>query len=154
MSELLNIEESTAIVTRCALDEIKLKDLIWLVKLSVNETLPRAYYRYELVMEYDREPEERRIIELTKELDGTLFENENSEIKKIETKIQEIRERMEERERECERMLFSAIVQEIKYKVAGKTQITIQVPDDIIEAFNRQKTRFNLYKITLEPVYA
>jgi len=150
--EFLKSDASTSIVSTVRLEEIKLKDLCWLVKLRIGETLPKAYHQYKIIMELDETPYLERIEDLENQVRGSLFEHDAAQRKEVDRNIELVRQSLEERRKECERMQFNATVEELKYKDAGTT-VTVRVPDDIIEAFNRQKTRFGYYQITLESIY-
>ncbi len=146
-------EVSVAIISKVSLNEIKLKDLKWLVKLSIQTTLPRSYHNYKIVMEMDEAPFLDRIEELEEQVRGSLFEDEMTTRRDMDKRIAEVKKNLADRKKECERMDFGCTVEELKYK-DGNTVITVRVPDDVIEAFNRQKTRLSYYKITLDPVYS
>lgn len=151
-NDLLNVDEGNAIVSTIQLDEIKLKDLKWLCKLRIGTTLPKSYYLYKIIMELDEQPYLDRIADLEAQLKNTLFENDPAQIKQLDKNVAEVRKTLAERQKECEVMKFNATVEELKYKDRD-TVIVCRVPDDIIEAFNRQKSRLSYYKITLESIY-
>lgn len=150
--ELLDSEAPAGIVSTVRLDEIKLKDLKWVVKLRIGTQLPKSYHLYKIHMELDEQPYLDRIADLEAQVKGTLFENDKAQIKQLDESIARVRKDLDERRKECEVMKFNATVEEVKWKDSD-TILTARVPDDIIEAFNRQKSRFGYYKITLESIY-
>jgi len=145
--------EPSDIVSTVGLEEIKLKDLKWLVKLKIGTTLPKSYHRYKILMELDETPYLDRIADLEAQIKGTLFEKVPATIKQLDKNILEVKKTLAERKKECEKMEFNAVVEEVKYR-GSDTLLTVKVPDDIIEAFNRQKTRLSYYKVNLESIYA
>jgi hypothetical protein len=147
--ELIDDDAPTGIVSTIRLEEIKLKDMRWLCKLRIGTTLPRSYHLYQIIMELDEQPYLDRIEDLEAQIKGTLFENVKAERKQLDEAIVRVRKDLTERRKECEVMKFNCSVEELKYRDAD-TIIIVRVPDDVIEAFNRQKTRLSYYKITLE----
>lgn len=147
--ELIDDEAPTGIVSTIRLDTIQLKDMRWLCKLRIGTQLPRSYHLYKILMELDEQPYLDRIEDLEAQVKGTLFENEKASVKSLDESIARVRKDLMERKKECEKMEFNCSVEELKYKDSN-TILTVRVPDDIIEAFNRQKTRLSYYKITLE----
>lgn len=146
------LEEELKIETSMSLEGIKLDGMRWEVKLKTFTTLPRAYYHYRLLMELNQEPYLERIEHLEEELENSLFKDEPKQRKSTDELIAEIRDSLKQRLEECEKIDFRCTVKELKYKDSN-TILTVIVPDDTIEQFNRQKTRFNLYKIVLYPIY-
>lgn len=146
-------EHKDTIESTVRLDEIKLKDMRWLVKLRIGTLLPKSYHLYKVIMELDEKPYKDRIEDLEAQVKGTLFENDPAQVKQLDKSIADVRKQLSERQKECERMEFNATVEELKYKDSD-TVVTVRVPDDIIEAFNRQKSRLSYYKINLESIYA
>lgn len=150
--ELIDDEAPTGIVSTVRLEEIKLKDLRWYVKLRIGTLLPKTQHLYKILMELDEQPYLDRIEELESQVRGTLFEDQPAQRKQLDKSIAQVRKDLEERRKDCETMKFNATSEEVKWKDSD-TVILARVPDDIIEAFNRQKSRFGYYKITLESIY-
>ena len=151
--ELLDISEyesAVSIVSSLDLESIMLKKKRWQAKIYVNEILPRSYRGYKIVLSLDEEPYLKRMEELTKSLDDTLFREDGGMKSSNNKKITEIRTQLETLRSECETIEFLSIVEELKYKNSS-TLMTIRLPDDVIEPFNRQKMRLDIYKITLIP---
>lgn len=144
------IENIGKIETTLNLESIQLKKMRWTAKVYINETLPKTYriYRFELAL--DETPYLSRIDELNKDFDASLFSGDASQKKIHDRKIADLTKQLETLRSECEEIQFSAILDEIKYKDI-QTMLVIRLPDDVIEPFNRQKTRFDLYKLTLIP---
>lgn len=153
--ELLNLDEEVtdSIVTTVRLEKIELKDLMWHCKLRIGTQLPRSYHLYKIIMEVDEQPFLERIEEIEIDLKSGLFENDATSKARADKDIAYIKKTLEDRKRECEKMQFNAAVVELKYR-ENDTLIVVRVADDIIEAFNRQKSRFAYYKITLNPIYS
>lgn len=151
--ELLDVEdnEMLAIESTMWLETITLKKLRWQIRMTVKTTLPRSYRAYKVELDLDESPYLERIEELEKEFDASLFSNDKNEKKKHHEKIKEMREQLDKMKGECEYIKFTATVDELKYKV-NETSLLMNIPDDVIEAFNRQKTRFDIYKVTLTPI--
>lgn len=133
------------------LDTIQLKGGRWLVRLAIEAILPRAYHIYKLTLELNEEPHLQRIDDLEKSLDDTLFKDDRAERKQIEDKVRAKRKELETLRKDCETFEFTGTVQEIKYRDDG-TSVLFRVPDDVIEPFNRQKHRMNLYHVVLSPI--
>lgn len=149
--ELLNDADILAITSTMALDTVQLKGLRWQVKMTVRTTLPRSYRGYVVLLDLDEAPYLSRIKELEDEFDGTLFKEDPVEKKKHIERLKVQKDQLERLRNECEEIKFVAIVDELKYK-ENTTQLLMRVPDDVIEAFNRQKTRFEIYKVILTPI--
>lgn len=147
--ELIDDDAPTGIVSTIRLDKIELKDMRWLCKLRIGTLLPRSYHLYKILMELDEQPYTERIEDLEAQVKGSLFENEKSTVKSLDEMIARVRKELTERRKECETMKFNCSVEELKYS-GSDTILIVRVPDDTIEAFNRQKTRLSYYKITLE----
>lgn len=152
--ELLNLDELeklTSIESSLDLDSITLKKKRWQAKMYINETLPRSYRQYKMILNLDEEPYQERIAEIKKEFEGTLFTNDRGSVKQHNKKIKELTDQLLMLRTECEEISFVATVEELKYKDSS-TLLTIRIPDDVVEPFNRQKTRLDIYKITLIPL--
>ncbi len=148
----LDEEIQTGIVSTVRLQEIKLKDLKWMCKLGIGTILPKSYHNYKIIMDLDEQPYLDRIFDLENQNKDSLFKNDRAEKRKVDDNIKEVRKQLAERQKECEHIEFNATVEELKYKDSN-TVIVVRVPDDVIEPFNRQKSRFVIYKIVLEPIY-
>ena len=153
--ELLNIdeaEEASKIESELYLESIVLKDMKWNIKLTVKKTLPKSYHKYKVVLELDETPYAERIEEIESELNDSLFRDDKASRKTMQNRVGDIRKQLEAVRNDCEKIDFHATIEELKYKDSD-TKLVMRVPDDVIEPFNRQKTRFDVYKITLYPVY-
>jgi len=150
-TELLDDEEMLAINSTLFLETLQLKKLRWQAKITVRTTLPRSYRAYKIELELDDAPYLERIQELEEEFDATLFKDDKSSKKAHQDKVREMRDQLTRMRDETELIKFTAIVDELKYK-SNETTLLMQIPDDVIEPFNRQKTRFDIYKITLTPI--
>lgn len=152
--ELLNMEELeklTSIESSLDLDSITLKKKRWQAKIYVNETLPRSYRSYRIVLNLDEQPYLDRIDEIKKEFEGTLFTTDKGSVKMHNEKIKELTNQLLTLRNDCEEIKFIATVEELKYKDSS-TLLTIRIPDDVVEPLNRQKMRLDIYKITLIPL--
>jgi len=152
-AELLDMDDEEVLSIKSKLDlrEIKLKDLSWFIKLNVKDILPRAYHRYKMRFELDTAPYIERIEEVENQLNDSLFASDPGQVRETNKKVAEMRAQLDELQKECETIEFTARVEEIKYKDGG-TLLLIIAPDDVIEAFNRQKMRFDKYLLVLNPV--
>ena len=144
-------QEMLAIESTMWLEGITLKKLRWQVRMTVKTILPRSYRAYKVELELDESPYLERIEELERDFDASLFANDKTEKKKHHENIKEMREQLSKLQEETEYIKFTATVDELKYK-ANETSLLMNIPDDVIEAFNRQKTRFDIYKVTLTPI--
>lgn len=144
-------EDILSIESTISLDTIALKRMRWQVKMTVRTTLPRSYRLYKVTLELDDAPYVERIGELEAEFDASLFRNDKGQVKIHNGKVKEMKEQLERMIEECEVIDFTATVDEIKYK-DSHTTLLMNVPDDVIESFNRQKTRLDIYKIILTPL--
>lgn len=151
--ERLVDEGQLTITSKLDLLEIKLKARHWLVKLAVDNILPRSYYKYRITLDVDETPYIERIEDIEQALKDSLFAADKVSKKEADKKITEIRNQLDDLKKQCERIEFLATVEELKYK-DGDTILVVRVPDDVIEPFNRQKSRFDYYCISLEPLYA
>lgn len=144
-------EEEVKIEAGVALNKISLSGQIWTGAITIKATLPKSYHRYKLHLELDEHPYLQRIDDLNKDLDSTLFKDDRAMRRSNNEKIGEIRNKLEQLRRECEVIEFSAQVESLKYANGGTT-ISMRFPDDIVEPFNRQKSRLDLYKVSLIPI--
>ncbi len=134
-----------------SLSSMQLKDQRWYARLFIASILPRAYHVYKVSIFLNEEPYLERISEIENSLNDTLFKNDPGEVKSVNKRIKEQRDQLERLRNDCETFEFSASVQELKYKDEG-TVVILRIPDDVIEPFNRQKSRMNIYHVTLSPV--
>lgn len=139
------------ITAHLSLDTLALKALKWSLRLLVDEILPQSYHLYRMVLTLDEQPDIDRIADLEHEFDAGLFRNDAASKKKHNEAIARIRKSLDDKRDLCEKIEFVARVEELKYKDRG-TLLTVRIPDDVIEPINRQKIRFNIYKIELVPV--
>ena len=130
--------------------EVKLKDGIWTTKFDVFSVLPQTFRDYTITLEYDEAPLKTKIQRLRDSLKGTLFESEEISKKDIMLDIKKVEKEIQEGKDKCETIKFPAMVMELKYALHN-TVINVRTPDNVIEAFNRQKRNLNLYKIILNP---
>lgn len=128
--------------------EVKLKDGIWTTKFDVYSVLPQTFREYTITLQYDESPLQNKIKQLRQSLKGTLFESEEISKKDVMLDIKKIEKEIEEGKEKCETIKFPALVMELKYALHN-TVINVRTPDNVIEAFNRQKRNLNLYKIIL-----
>lgn len=133
------------------LDTIQLKGNRWLVRLFIESILPRAYHIYKIKLFLNEQPYLEKIEKLEAELSSSLFANDASSRKSTEKSVKEVRDKLDSLRRDCETFSFTASIVELKYKDDG-TVIMLRVPDEVIEPFNRQKHRMDLYNVTLEPI--
>lgn len=151
--ELLTPEELEnvgKIESTLSLDTIQLKRLKWQCKIWVKTTLPKTYRSYRIELSLDEDPYIKRIDDLETDFSNSLFASDKASIKAHNQKISEIRTKLDQLRNDTEKIEFVSLVEELKYKDA-ETILLITLPDDVIEAFNRQKARFDLYKIVLIP---
>jgi hypothetical protein len=146
------IDDALKIVSGVTLNGITLKGLIWTGVITIRTILPKSYHMYEIKLELDESDAMRRIDELNADVDGTLFANDRGVRKARDEKIKEVRKRLDELRKECEIIKFSSTVDSLKYG-SGCTTLQMRFPDDIVEPLNRQKSRLQLYKVTLIPLF-
>lgn len=133
--------------------EVKLKDGMWTTKFDVYSVLPQTFRDYTITLQYNEGPLTEKIKKLRNSLKGTLFESEEISKKDVLLDIKKIEKEIEEGKEKCEMIKFPAMVMELKYALHN-TVINVRTPDNVIEAFNRQKRNLNLYKIILNPAEA
>lgn len=152
LPELLDtsIEDVGKIESSLDLETIQLKRKKWQAKVSIRTTLPKSYRCYKVELSLDEAPYIRRIDDLEAEFNGTLFATDNASIKQHDKNLKELRAKLEQLRSDCEDIEFTTTVDELKYK-DGNTNLLITLPDDVIEPFNRQKARLDIYKIILIP---
>ena len=148
MSELdkAGMIESTTI----DVEQLTLRGKRWRATLKIGTILPRSYHQYDIKLDLDEEPYEKRIEEIRKTLENGLFSGERVSRKQANESIKAIEDEMRQMRRDCERIDFRAVVETIAYK-DSETVVVCRVPDDVIEPINRQKFRFEAYKIALIP---
>ena len=150
--DLIDSDESGSIDTKIDLNKIMLKELQWMMTLKVRTILPRAYHLYTIRLKYDEGPLDRRIAHLEEQMSGSLFKGNPAEEKKHDKLVADLRIQKQKEKQECESIEFGVRVEKLAYK-DGNTVIDVLVPDDVIEAFNRQKHRLNMYAVTLIPEF-
>lgn len=143
--------DELAIQSTMDLESITMKAKRWQIRMYIRSILPRSYRGYKVSLSLDESPYLERIKEKEVEFDSQLFKNDKIEKKKHHESIKEMRTQLEKMRDDCEKIDFTAVVDELKYK-DGQTSLLMQVPDDVIEPFNRQKTRFEIYKVILTPI--
>lgn len=141
---------SLDITAELELDTLQLKGLRWYTRLFVEAILPRAYHQYHVTLLLNEKPYLERIDKLEKSLDDTLFKDDRAQKRRITEQVMEQNKQLAELRRDCEKFEFDAMVTEIKYKDDG-TVVLLRIPDAVIEPFNRQKHRMNLYHVILSP---
>lgn len=148
-----DLENVGTIESRIELEQLVLKNKRWKAHLKIGTILPRSFHRYNIKLDLDEKPYTDRIEELERDLNSGLFKDEKISRKSVHEKISGIRKELEAMAKECEHIEFSAVVEEIKYR-DGDTLLAARIPDDVIEALNRQKYRMEAYKIALVPIFA
>lgn len=145
------IEEELKIESGVMLGGISLNGQIWKGSLTIKTTLPKAYHQYKMRIELDERPHLRRIDDLNRDFSNSLFRTDKATRKQNDQNIGEIRKKLETLRKECEVIEFSVTLEGVKWP-NGMTTINVRLPDDVIEPFNRQKSRMDLYKVTLFPI--
>ena len=105
-------------------------DLLWKLKMIVGKILETSYHCYTVKMVFNEEPFTIRIDELKKE--NRLIPSE------LKEEIKMIKETMEEARKNCPEIDFVAMTEQLKYG-AEKTEISFNIPDDIIDSLNQHK---------------
>ncbi len=105
-------------------------DLLWKLKMIVGKILETSYHCYTVKMVFNEEPYAIRIADLKKE--NKLIPSETKE------EIKRITEAMEEAKENCPEIEFVAKTEQLKYG-AEKTEISLNIPDDIIDDLNQHK---------------
>lgn len=150
-ASLLDDPELGVIETTIELDSVQLKSKRWYLKIGAKTILPRSYHRYRVCFDFDEEPFNRRITDLEKQLDDSLFKEERISRRQTSKNITEIRAQLEKQKKECGPADFGAEVISIKYD-GPSTDITFIIPDDVIDWLNKQKFRMDAYKVKLIPL--
>jgi len=133
------------------LESLAMKRLRWSAKFGIHSVLPKTYHTYKMILEFNEEPYLDRIHDLEKDLDESLFKNEKVSKKQVAKKIRDIRNQISRLRKDCVKIEFTATVEGLKYKDSS-TDLTIRIPDDVIDPLNKQKVRLDLYKINLVPI--
>lgn len=150
LEEVKEKRDPESIVSTMNLDTIQLKSKRWKGKIWVSSTLPKSYRFYNIKLYLNEQPYLDRIAEVEEKFETSLLSQSRDERKKHREEVKELRYDLENLRGQCEEIEFTATVEELKYKDSN-TCLLITMPDDVIEAFNRQKTRFELYEIVLTP---
>ena len=143
---------TSTIESKIEVESITLKNKRWRAKLIINTILPRSYHLYSITLEVDEAPYLKRIEDLQRGLDESLFKEERVSKKKTIESINNINKELAQMKKDCETIKFGATVEEIKYR-DGDTLLACRIPDDVIEPLNRQKYRMEAYKIGLTPIF-
>lgn len=146
-----DVTEIGAITSTLQLEALELKRLRWRGKFNVETILPRTYHRYRMVLNFDEAPYLERIQDMEDSFGAGLFKNDPKQVKQHNKAVGDLRDDMLRLKNDCETMDFWATVEELKYKDTD-TILTVRIPDDVIEAINRQKSRLSLYKVELVPL--
>lgn len=140
------------IVSKLEMKQLMLKDKTWTIQMKIETVLPESYRRYHVLLELDERNFDKRIKELEKELDDSLFREERRSRAGANKAIAQINNERLLLKRDCKPIEFNCVVEQVKYVING-TVLTANIPDDVIDALNKQKYRMEAYKITLEMVH-
>ena len=157
-TELLNEKDPLVIDSTFMLEQIQLKGMMWSAKIRIAEIIPRSYHKYGIKILFNEKPYMDRIDRLNEKLTNSkttkkLFADmEKEDIDEIKDDIKDIEKEMAEVKKQCLTIEFLATVEQIKY-ANGNTNVTLRIPDDVIEPLNKAKTMFQYYKIELKPVF-
>jgi hypothetical protein len=152
--------KAPSIKAKFNLQQLILKDLEWKMKIKIEDILPKTYYQYEMAMIFDESPYLRKLASLEDQIQDIrdsrqkpLFKDDTEErVDDLKTEIEEQREAMDEKRRECRTIKMICRVEELKY--AGmSTLLTFIIPDDVINDLNEQKLKFGYYIIELTPMH-
>ncbi len=132
------------------LEKLELKGIRWFAKFKIEQTLPKSFHTYRMICELDEAPFLERIEDLKSQLKDSLFEDDPKAKEQVQKQVLSVEKELNNRKDECEYIDFAATVEELKYKDSD-TILLVRIPDDVIEAFNRQKSRIGYYKMILEP---
>ena len=105
-------------------------DFRWKLKMIVGKLLETSYHCYTVKMVFDDDPYAKKIAELKKE--NRLIVSEMKE------EVKKITEAMEEAKENCPEIEFVAMTEQLKYG-AERTEISLNIPDDIIDSLNQHK---------------
>ena len=105
-------------------------DLQWKLKMIVGKILETSYHCYTVKMVFNEEPYILRTDELKKE--NKLIPSETKE------EIKRVMDAMKEAKENCPEIEFIAMTEQLKYG-AEKTEISLNIPDDIIDSLNQHK---------------
>lgn len=138
------------IVAGLSLSKIVLAGGRWTTTLQINSALPRVYNVYKIALRLNEKPYLKRIEDLERSMDGSLFKDDNAEKRSLMEKVSDVRDELDELRDTCNTFEFSAYVDALKYN-NGVTLVTFRIPDDVIAEFNKHKHRMELYEIVLTP---
>lgn len=144
-----DIADLGKVVSKIEMDQLTLKGKMWSIKMRIETLLPETCRRYHILLELDERKYTRRIKELEKGLDESLFKEERVSRKELNQKIGKINDERMQMRRDCKPIEFDCVVEQVKYQNDG-TLLTANIPDDVIEPLNRQKFRMEAYKVTLQ----
>jgi hypothetical protein len=153
-SLLKEIEPPEVISSALSLDELKMKDLCWSMKLIIHHIMPKSFHDFKIKFVFNEKPFENNIAMVEDKLRGNtnrrLFSDMNkADIDDLNEEIAEIKSDMEKKKTECPTIEFIAQVEELKYS-GNDTILKVSVPDHIIESTNEVKMRFGYYRVELQ----
>lgn len=148
-------EPPEIITSSLSVSELKMKDLMWSMKLIVHYIMPKSYHDFIVRFIFNEEPFLNNIAELEMKLGGSknmrLFKDmDRDEIEDARETIDEIKADMAKKKKECVTIEFLGEVTNIKYS-AGDTILDLRIPDHIINPVNNVKTMFGYYTLELQP---
>lgn len=133
-------------------------DMRWMLKLNINQILDRSFYKYNIRLNINAEPFERRIEDAQRKISEITSEahlpgmGNNAEIKNLEQRVKDIEAELEKLIRDTDTIDLYATVVNLKYE-GVKTQVEFEIPADNITLLNKNRFYFSQYKIELEPIF-
>ena len=133
-------------------------DMRWMLKLNINQILDRSFYKYNIRLNINEEPFNRRIEDARRKIGEIESESHlpnmgnDSEVRNLEKRITEIEAELEKLIRDTDTIDLYATVVNLKYE-GVKTQVEFEIPADNITLLNKNRFYFSQYKISLEPIF-
>lgn len=147
---LLGTIADLATEAKFELIEMKLRGMIWTLKLKVATQLPDAHRNYAVKLFLDEQPYTDRIESIQRDLKQGLFKDSKEEEADAKRRIDEINDELEGAKEMYQTIEFAATLTELKY-VTGGTQIVAAFDQEAVAAINERKGDLREYKISLNP---
>lgn len=155
--ELLKEELIPSITAKFKITEIKMSsDFRWSVQMVVTGRLHETKSDYKMKLEFNDEPFLNTVKALEKDIkdieeNPTLLQSiDNEKINHLNHRIDDTKREMNDLKKECEDIDF--IAQTSKCEFTGNTKIVFFIIDSVVEQLNKQKYKFDKYRVVLETI--
>jgi hypothetical protein len=147
--------KSEVIESALSVEELKMKNLGWSMKLKIKKILPKSYHDFMVRFIFNEEPYETRIKQIEERMENNkqprlLKQIDREEMDDLKREIHDVERERAENKRQCITIEFLAQVEQLKYDGAD-TILSVRIPDNIIEPVNKVKMLFGFYKVELTP---